>query len=52
MLRREAVVTSVAYIDGSPCVRYVAEKPFTEKSIPVTPTLEDAYIYALGGVKR
>ena len=52
MLRREAVVTSVAYIDGSPCVRYVAEKPFTEKSISVTPTLEDAYIYALGGVKR
>lgn len=52
MLRREAIVTSVAYIDGNPCVRYVSEKPLTEGSTSVEPTLEDSYIYALGGVKR
>ena len=51
-LRQDAIVTSVAYVDGNPCVRYVSEKPLTEGSKPVEPTLEDAYIYALGGVKR
>ncbi len=52
MLRREAVVTSVAYIDGKPSVRYVAEEARTVESVSVTPSLEDAYIYALGGVRR
>ena len=52
MLRRETVVTSVAYVDGKPCVRYVANEARTEASERIKPTLEDAYIYALGGVKR
>lgn len=52
MLRRETVVTSVAYVDGSPCVRYVAEEPILPAAQSVKPTLEDAYIYTLGGVKR
>lgn len=52
MLRKETVVTSVAYVDGKPCVRYVADEAKTEASISVAPTLEDSYIYALGGVKR
>lgn len=52
MLRRETVVTSVTYIDGKPCVRYVADTPHTPDTQSVKPTLEDAYIYALGGVKR
>ena len=52
ILRKEAVVTSVAYIDGKPLVRYVSEKPVTEASVIVTPSLEDAYIFALGGIKR
>ena len=52
MLRRETVVTSVTYIDGKPCVRYVADAPHTPDTQSVKPTLEDAYIYALGGVKR
>ncbi len=52
MLRKDTVVTSVAYIDGKPCVRYVADVPHTEASVGVKATLEDAYIYALGGVKR
>ena len=51
-LRKDTVVTSVAYVDGRPRVRYVAEAPLFEDSVPVTPTLEDSYIYALGGVKR
>ncbi len=51
-LRKDTVVTSVAYVDGRPRVRYVAETPQFEGSVPVTPTLEDSYIYALGGVKR
>ena len=51
-LRKDTVVTSVAYVDGRPRVRYVAEAPLFEGSVPVTPTLEDSYIYALGGVKR
>lgn len=52
MLRRETVVTSVTYIAGKPCVRYVADTPHTPDTQSVKPTLEDAYIYALGGVKR
>lgn len=52
MLRKETVVTSVAYVDGKPRVRYVADEAKTETSIAVAPTLEDSYIYALGGVKR
>ncbi len=51
-LRKDTVVTSVAYVDGRPRVRYVAESPLFEGSVPVAPTLEDSYIYALGGVKR
>lgn len=51
-LRKDTVVTSVAYVDGRPRVRYVAEAPVFENSVPVTPTLEDSYIYVLGGVKR
>ena len=51
-LRKDTVVTSVAYVDGRPRVRYVAEAPLFDGSVPVAPTLEDSYIYALGGVKR
>jgi len=51
MLRRDAVVTSVAYVEGRARVRYVSEGCLLESN-PVAPTLEDAYIYALGGVKR
>ena len=51
-LRKDTVVTSVAYVDGRPRVRYVSDSPLFEGSVPVAPTLEDSYIYALGGVKR
>ena len=52
LLRRETTVTSVTYVDGSPRVRYVADEAKTDNSQNIKPTLEDAYIYALGGVKR
>ena len=52
LLRTESVVTSVAYVDGAPCVRYVSDAPVLPGSTAITATLEDAYIYALGGVKR
>ncbi len=51
MLRRDAIVTSVAYVDGVAKVRYVADGQLMD-SVSVEPTLEDAYIHALGGVKR
>ena len=52
IIRRDAIVTSVTYVEGQPRVRYVADTPLLEGSLPTAPTLEDAYIYALGGVKR
>ena len=52
LLRRETTVTSVTYVDGSPRVRYVADEAKTADSQNIKPTLEDAYIYALGGIKR
>ena len=52
VLRTQTVATAIAYVEGRPHVRYVADHPLTEGSRPIEPTLEDAYIYALGGVKR
>ena len=52
VLRTQTVVTAIAYVEGRPHVRYVADNPLTEASQSIDPTLEDAYIYALGGVKR
>ena len=52
VLRREATVTSVSYVEGVAHVRYVADAPVLETSRPTEPSLEDAYINALGGVKR
>ena len=51
-LRHGTVVTSVSYTEGTAHVRYVADAPFLDGSSPASPTLEDAYIHALGGVKR
>jgi len=51
-LRRSAMVTSVSYVDGIAHIRYVSDIPFFESSRPTNPSLEDAYIHALGGVKR
>ena len=51
-LRQSTVVTSVSYVEETAHVRYVADTPFLDGSEPTIPTLEDAYIHALGGVKR
>lgn len=50
-LRQNAIVTSVSYVEGVARIRYVADEAYGE-SRNVKPTLEDAYIHALGGVKR
>ncbi|MBQ6678136.1 MAG: ATP-binding cassette domain-containing protein [Clostridia bacterium] len=51
-LRQSTVVTSVSYVEGVAHIRYVADSPFFDTSTYTAPTLEDAYINALGGVKR
>lgn len=51
-LKKRAVVTNVTYTYGKPNVRYVAKGSMYEGSVQIPPTLEDAYIYAAGGVAR
>ena len=51
-LKKRAVVTNVTYTYGKPNVRYVAKESMYEGSVRVPATLEDAYIYAVGGVAR
>ena len=51
-LKKRAVVTNVTYTYGKPNVRYVAKESVYEGSVQIPPTLEDAYIYAAGGVAR
>ena len=51
-LKKRAVVTNVTYTYGKPNVRYVAKASVYEGSVRVPATLEDAYIYAVGGVAR
>ena len=51
-LKKRAVVTNVTYTYGKPKVRYVAKESVYEGSVQIPATLEDAYIYAAGGVAR
>lgn len=51
-LKKETVVVSVSYNLGKPVIRYVSPMSVWEGSQKVPPTLEDAYIYILGGIKR
>lgn len=51
-LKKRAVVTNVTYTYGKPNVRYVANESVYEGSVKIPATLEDAYIYAAGGVAR
>lgn len=51
-LKKRAVVTNVTYTYGKPNVRYVAKESMYEGSVQIPATLEDAYIYAAGGVAR
>ena len=51
-LKKCAVVTNVTYTYGKPKVRYVAKESVYEGSVQIPATLEDAYIYAAGGVAR
>lgn len=51
-LKETAAVVSVKYAEGKPIVRYISDRAVCDQSARVQATLEDAYIYALGGVKR
>ena len=51
-IKEKAVVTNITYTYGKPIVRYVSEKSVHKDSIRIPSTLEDAYIYSLGGVVR
>lgn len=51
-IKEKAVVTNITYTYGKPIVRYVSEKSVHKDSVKIPSTLEDAYIYSLGGVVR
>ncbi|MBO4429497.1 MAG: hypothetical protein J5832_06040, partial [Clostridia bacterium] len=51
-IKKKAVVTNVTYTFGSPTVRYISDGSVYDGSTPATATLEDAYIYSVGGVAR
>ncbi len=52
IIQKNAVVTAVSYIDGMHVIRYVSDTSLTSCSQSIKPTLEDSYIYSLGGLKR
>lgn len=49
--RRHRVISVVRKVEGI-CVRLLAEKRPTENAIAASPTLEDAYVYFVGGVNE
>lgn len=51
-IKKKAVVTNITYTFGSPTVRYISDSSVYDGSTPATATLEDAYIYSVGGVAR
>ena len=51
-IKKKAVVTNITYTFGSPTVRYISDSSVYDGSTPSTATLEDAYIYSVGGVAR
>ncbi len=51
-IKKLATVVSVSYVAGSPVVRYVSDNSIFDNSELSKATLEDAYIFSLGGVKR
>lgn len=51
VIRRQAMVLSVTYGGGCPVIRYISGKSVYEGSTPVQPTLSDAYMYTMGGVR-
>lgn len=51
-IKEKAVVTNITYTYGKPIVRYVSKQSVHENSVRIPSTLEDAYIYSLGGVVR
>ncbi len=52
VIKEKAVVTNITYTYGKPIVRYVSEQSVYKDSAQIPSTLEDAYIYSVGGVAR
>lgn len=50
--KKESTVTAVTYTGNQIKIRYIAQQPIDLISQKKIATLEDAYLYALGGVKR
>ena len=51
-IKKKAVVTNITYTYGKPTVRYISDVSVYGGSTSATATLEDAYIYSVGGVAR
>lgn len=51
-IKQNAIILSDTYIDGNCVIRYFSEKSICDSSAMIEPTLENAYIYSLGGLKR
>ena len=51
-IKKQAVVTNITYTYGKPIVRYVSDHSVCDGSVQIPSTLEDAYIYSVGGVAR
>lgn len=51
-IKQQAVVTNITYTYGKPIVRYVSDHSVCDGSVQIPSTLEDAYIYSVGGVAR
>ena len=51
-MKKKAIVTNVTYTHGKPTVRYISKNSLCKNSYKAEATLEDAYIYTVGGISR
>jgi len=51
-LRKKTVVTGIANQKGKTIIRYISDECAFEGSEAITPNLEDAFLFVLGGLKR
>ncbi|HEX2939159.1 MAG TPA: ABC transporter ATP-binding protein [Ruminiclostridium sp.] len=51
-IKENATVTAVSYGEKDSKIRYISENSVYDSSVKKDATLEDAYIYTVGGIKR
>ncbi len=51
-IREKAILTRETYEEGKLTVRYIANESIYENSVNVKATLEDAFIFSVGGISR